>query len=147
MEARGNDASYPGQGRNFVRSSVNWGPLPTLVARIFGWQSQKQSTFADGFHTYTLEWDSKFMRFSVDSRLHAMLRVDINRHGKGKGFFHRGGFPPTAQNGSTEVVVQDPWTQYGVTAPFDRRGCFPASFDFDFSLLTMNLLCSVLLDH
>ena len=77
MEARGNGPSYPAQGTNFVRSSLNWGPLPAVAARAFGWQSQKRSTYADGFHTYTFEWDQDFMRFSVDSRLHAMLSLNF----------------------------------------------------------------------
>jgi hypothetical protein len=121
MEGRGNGPTYPAQGSNFVRSSINWGPLPSFTARAFGWQSQKRSTYAADFHTYTLEWDEKFMRFSVDSKLHAMLRIDIDKNGKGKGFFERGGFPETAQNGSNEVVVQDPWSLYGKAAPFNRR--------------------------
>ena len=38
LEARGNGLSYPAQGSNYVRSSVNYGPLPTLLNQIYGWQ-------------------------------------------------------------------------------------------------------------
>ncbi|KLO06572.1 concanavalin A-like lectin/glucanase [Schizopora paradoxa] len=122
MEARGNGPAYPAQGSNFVRSSLNWGPLPAVLGQAFGWQSEKRSTYADDFHTYTFEWDQDFMRFSVDSRLHAMLSLDF-KGGAKNGFFERGGFPPTAINvsGGEEVVVQDPWEGRPNVAPFDQQ--------------------------
>ncbi|KAA1477054.1 glycoside hydrolase family 16 protein [Dentipellis sp. KUC8613] len=116
MEARGNSPSYPGQGTNFVRSSLAWGPLPSLIARVYGWQSQKRSTYASGFHTYTLEWTADFMKAYVDSRLTAMVDLRV-----GKGFWTRGKFPPTAVNGSAEVVVQNPYSGQGPSAPFDQN--------------------------
>lgn len=116
MEARGNDASYPAQGDNFVRSSLNWGPLAQISARFFGWQSMKQKSYADDFHTYTLEWTGSFMRFSVDSRLKAMLDFRL----KGKSMFEIGDFPSTVQNGSTQVVVTNPWEDASNAAPFDQ---------------------------
>ncbi|KAI5117892.1 hypothetical protein M0805_001977 [Coniferiporia weirii] len=119
MEARGNDASYAAQGVNFVRSTLTWGPLDSLIARAFGWQSQKRSTYASGFHTYTLEWSSSFIRASVDSRLHAML--DLSTTSAKESFWERGGFPATATNGSAvDVEVVDPWEGRGNAAPFDQ---------------------------
>jgi len=121
MEARGNGPAYSGQGTNFVRSSLNWGPLPAVTARAFGWQSQKRSNYADDFHLYTFEWDQDFMRFSVDSKLHSMLSLSF-KGGSKKSFWERGGFPATAVNGSAneEVVVQDPWEGRPNVAPFDQ---------------------------
>ena len=37
VEARGNGPTYPAQGSNFVRSSLNYGPFPTLLNQIYGW--------------------------------------------------------------------------------------------------------------
>ena len=37
IEARGNGPTYPAQGSNFVRSSLNYGPLPTVLNQIYGW--------------------------------------------------------------------------------------------------------------
>ena len=37
MEARGNGPTYPEQGSNFVRSSLNYGPFPTVLNQIYGW--------------------------------------------------------------------------------------------------------------
>ncbi|KAJ7245950.1 concanavalin A-like lectin/glucanase domain-containing protein, partial [Mycena rebaudengoi] len=60
MEARGNGPSYPKQGVNYVRSSLNWGPTAFLnaVALTYGWP-WRRGTFDNGFHTYVLEWDER----------------------------------------------------------------------------------------
>ncbi|KAI0055569.1 concanavalin A-like lectin/glucanase [Artomyces pyxidatus] len=123
MEARGNMPTYPAQGNNFARASLAWGPLPGLVARAYGWQSQKRSNYAQGFHTYTLEWTPDFMKVYVDSRLQAMLDLKVNSKAASEGgyFWHRGGFPVTAQNNSaTPIVVPNPWAGASEAAPFDQ---------------------------
>ena len=102
MEARGNAPSYPAQGRNFVRASLNYGPLASLPTQLFGFISQKQSSFDQDFHTYALEWTPDWMRFYVDSRLKAMMNLKITGKG-GKDFFKRGNYPDTATNGSSVV--------------------------------------------
>lgn len=117
MEARGNLDTYPQQGNNYVRSTLRWGPLDSVIADAFGWQSQKRTSYAEGFHTYTFEWTSSFMRISVDSRLHAMLDLSVSK----QSFWDRGDFPSTAQNGSTETVVDDIWEGQPNSAPFDQE--------------------------
>jgi hypothetical protein len=66
MEARGNQRSYPAQGVDVVRASLNWGPLTWLneVSRTFGWWQSRRGTFNEDFHTYVLEWSDKFMLVS-----------------------------------------------------------------------------------
>jgi len=125
IEARGNGPTYPAQGSNFVRSSLNYGPLPTVLNQIYGWYSQKRSSLDQSFHTYTLEWDHNFMRFYTDSRLHAMLETQVQGQSLGakkKSFWDKAGFPLTALNGSAgaEVVVTDPWKGSSYMAPFDQ---------------------------
>ena len=141
VEARGNGPTYPAQGSNVVRSSLNYGPFPTLLNQIYGWLvsrflfsvtqhsplptrfSLKRSSFDQSFHTYTLEWDSNFMRFYTDSRLHAMLETQTQTVGaKKKSFWDKAGFPLTAVNGSSgaQVVVTNPWVGSGDMAPFDQ---------------------------
>ena len=85
MEARGNGIEYQGQGVNFVRSSLNYGPMSTLLAKIYGWQSAKRVGYDQAFHTYTLEWTDKWIRVSVDNRINAML--DLTVTGKGNSFW------------------------------------------------------------
>lgn len=58
------------------------------------------------------------MRFYTDSRLHAMLDLRLTKNKES--FWSRGGFPKTIQNGSTEAVVQDPYSGRGYAAPFDQ---------------------------
>jgi len=118
IEARGNSPAYKAQGNNFVRSSLNYGPMPALFQQIFGWYSMKRSSFTKGFHTFVLEWDEKFMRFYTDNRVTAMLELQLT--GKKDGFWERGSFPLTAQNGSAEVVVDNPWKGRGKNAPYDQ---------------------------
>jgi hypothetical protein len=82
MEARGNSPAYPAQcvqrptlpfrflkktifyrGINFVRGSLNWGPLTWLNAvwKTYGWWTMRRTTYADDFHTYALEWTQDFL--------------------------------------------------------------------------------------
>ncbi|KAK7062554.1 hypothetical protein VNI00_000042 [Paramarasmius palmivorus] len=118
MESRGNGIEYPFQGVNYVRSSFNYGPMAALLTQIFGWWSMKREGFNQQFHVYTLEWTPQWMRVFVDSRLHAMLDLSIKK--EKESFFNRGGFPQTAQNGSSQVVVPNPWSGQGWNAPFDQ---------------------------
>lgn len=122
MEARGNPQSYPAQGANFVRSSLNYGPMATLQTHLIGWWQEKRYTYAEGFHTYALEWTPDWMRFYVDSRLQAMMNVAVTGKG-GKSFFDRAAYPATAINVTGEVVpVLDVWAEAGgaASAPFDQ---------------------------
>lgn len=122
MEARGNGPEYTAQGINYVRSSLNYGPLATLQSHIFGWWSNKRASYDGEFHTYTMEWTPDWMRFYVDARLQAMMNVKINGRG-GKSFFELGNYPDTAKNGSdADVVVTDVWADMGGSraAPFDQ---------------------------
>ncbi|KAM5543724.1 hypothetical protein V8D89_002341 [Ganoderma adspersum] len=123
MESRGNGLSYPAQGSNFVRASLNYGVLESVQTHIFGWWSQKRASYDQDFHVYTLEWTPNWMRFSVDSRLQSMMNIQIT--GKnGKDFFDRGHYPATATNGSSvAVVVNNIWQQAGgsAAAPYDQE--------------------------
>ncbi|EKM53200.1 glycoside hydrolase family 16 protein [Phanerochaete carnosa HHB-10118-sp] len=119
MEARGNDLTYPAQGDNFVRSTLNYGVFETLQTQIFGWYQQKRTTFAEGFHTYSLEWSPSFIRTYVDSRLQATLTIDITGKG-GHSFFDRGHYPAAAHNNTaTEIPVTNIWSN-SPAAPFDQ---------------------------
>ncbi|KZV74223.1 glycoside hydrolase family 16 protein [Peniophora sp. CONT] len=120
MEARGNGLDYGAQGANVVRSSLTWGPMESLTKRAYGWQTMKRKTYAEDFHTYTLEWTGDFMKAYVDSRLKAMIDFKTTGSG-GKSFWTRGDFPKTAQNGSSEVVVPNPYDGHSPMAPFDTE--------------------------
>jgi len=118
MEARGNGPNYPFQGTNYVRGSLNWGPVTWLneVWRTYGWWNLKRGTYDQGFHTYSMEWTEKFINIYVDSRLHHMMEITIN-----EAFWDRGDFPATVQNGSEIVPLENPWINGTKAAPFDER--------------------------
>ncbi|KAI9459526.1 glycoside hydrolase family 16 protein [Boletus coccyginus] len=117
MEARGNSRSYPNQGIDYVRGSLNWGPLSFLNAfyKTFGWWTQRRTDYGEAFHTYVLEWTSSFLRVYVDSRLNFMLELSFNEP-----FFTRGDFPSVVINGSTPIVLQNPWVNGTNATPFDQ---------------------------
>ncbi|KAJ8073522.1 hypothetical protein PM082_011798 [Marasmius tenuissimus] len=129
MESRGNAASYPFEGVNWVRSSLNYGPLPSLLKQLTSSVPLKRAKagYAQEFHTYTLEWTPKFMRMFIDSRLHASM--DIATTKKKESFWTRGSFPATAPDGpaGAQVVVENVWEKWG--------GGYNAPFDQDFYLL------------
>lgn len=77
MQARGNGPSYTAQGSNYVRSILTYGPLSNLLAKSYGWQNVKQTSYDQGFHTYTIEWTENFIKSYVDSRLTAMLALKV----------------------------------------------------------------------
>ncbi|KAJ7489448.1 glycoside hydrolase family 16 protein [Mycena latifolia] len=116
MEARGNSPAYEQQGSNFVRSTVQYGPLDSVVARLYGWYGLKRTSFDKGFHTYGMEWNDKWMRFYVDTRVHTTL--DITTKTNKQSFWNRAGFPDTAQNGSAIVELDNPYDS--INAPFDK---------------------------
>ncbi|KAG6380018.1 glycoside hydrolase family 16 protein [Boletus reticuloceps] len=118
MEARGNARSYPNQGVDYVRGSLNWGPLSFLNAyyKTFGWWTQRRTDYGEAFHTYVLEWTPSFLRIYVDSRLNYMLQLSFNEP-----FFTRGNFPSVVENGSTPIVLQNPWVNGTNATPFDQR--------------------------
>ncbi|KAJ7103738.1 glycoside hydrolase family 16 protein [Mycena epipterygia] len=116
MEARGNGPTYAAQGSNFVRSTIQYGPLASVVKLLFGWYGLKRTSFDKGFHTYGMEWDEQWMRFYVDTRVHTVL--DITTKTSKESFWNRANFPATAQNGSSEQVITNPYTN--INSPFDK---------------------------
>ncbi|EAU86691.2 glucan 1,3-beta-glucosidase [Coprinopsis cinerea okayama7 len=128
IEGRGNGPSYSHQGSNYVRSSLNYGPLSALYTQIFGWQGMKRKSFDQDFHTYTLEWTPDFIRMFVDKRIIAMLEVTGLRTKK-KNFWARGKYPQVASNWTADdtgngemVVVKNIWEENegAANAPFDQ---------------------------
>ncbi|PCH34591.1 glycoside hydrolase family 16 protein [Wolfiporia cocos MD-104 SS10] len=118
MEARGNGPSYGAQGTNYVRASLNWGPFSWLngVSKTYGWWTTRRSTYAEGFHTYAVEWTPHFIRMYVDTRLDHMLQLSFNEP-----FFTRGDFPTTILNDSQYIVTPNPWVNGTPNvAPFDQ---------------------------
>ncbi|KAG5352849.1 hypothetical protein C0989_012603 [Termitomyces sp. Mn162] len=56
-------AKIPRGGTNWVRASLNWGPLTWLngVAKTYGAWNLRRGSYDTDFHTYVLEWTEEFM--------------------------------------------------------------------------------------
>lgn len=117
MESRGNGRDYPDQGIDYVRGSLNWGPISFIdaVYKTFGWWTQRRTDYGEAFHTYALEWTDQFIRIYVDSRLQYMLQLSFSEP-----FFSRGDFPAVVENGTTPIVLENPWVNGTNATPFDQ---------------------------
>ncbi|KAJ7651192.1 glycoside hydrolase family 16 protein [Roridomyces roridus] len=118
VESRGNGLQYTNRGANYVQGSLNWGPNVLLngVSKSYSWWSDRRKLFSSDFHTYALEWTDKFLRISVDSRLHTLLDMPFD-----KPFYTRGEFPPTIiDTHGQAVAVQNPWQNGTNATPFDQ---------------------------
>ncbi|GJJ11703.1 hypothetical protein Clacol_005939 [Clathrus columnatus] len=115
---------WPASGQNFIRSSLNWGPTVTLNRefKTIGFWSDRRTSYAKGFHTYTLEWTSDYVRVYVDKRTDRSMEIAFNTP-----FFSRGDFPDQITNGSATVPLANPWQGRGDSAPFDQRMQSPFS--------------------
>jgi len=100
---------------------MHWGPSPAHDGywKTQGWWADKQDSFDTKFHTYTLEWNEKFLWTYIDTRVHRIFKFKFDLN---KPFFERGKYPPTTFNGTQLVPLSNPWagsTSPGV-APFDQ---------------------------
>ncbi|KAB5525521.1 concanavalin A-like lectin/glucanase domain-containing protein [Coniochaeta sp. 2T2.1] len=119
MEARGNDMDYPG-GRNIFFSTLHWGPSSetdsywqTMAVRV-----KRRTDFADGFHTFGLEWTDKHIYTYYDSRLTQVFYTDFTAHNP---MWSRGSFAEKSENNS---LFTNPWetsTSTTGNAPFDKK--------------------------
>ncbi len=115
MEGRGNNYTYPQGGNSIISSTLHWGPETSLDQWYQNNDKQQalHSTYAAGFHTFSLEWSEKYLFTYIDSRLLQVLYTNFE-----KPFWQKGNFPPGDSN-HTRLV--DPWSQTGRDAtPFDQ---------------------------
>lgn len=136
MESRGNNYTYTTGGNNVVHQTTHWGPNGQLdkdSVTTAGTQAL-HSTFADGFHTFGLQWtgkpifssyymqscvqeadtlSEKYLFTYVDTRIRQILYQKFD-----KPQWDVGHFPPTYPNGTATV---DPWTNGTNAAPFDQN--------------------------
>lgn len=129
VESRGNGIEYTARGSNYVQGTLNWGPTPDLnsAAKSYSWWSDKRQGFDEGFHIYRLEWDERFLRISIDTRLHTLLDISFN-----EAFFTRGDYPDTFVNQTTGALqgLVNPWINAS-----DSNSVNAAPFDRDFYLI------------
>jgi hypothetical protein len=116
---RGNDASYPFRGINYISSMLHWGPSLAYDRYYWtwGWTEQRRAYYNAGFHVYGLEWTDKYLWTYIDSRVNQVVSLDFKK----KNFFKRGMFPKVVANGTDEITLVNPWLKSdNNSAPFDR---------------------------
>jgi hypothetical protein len=135
VESRGNGIAYTAHGANYVQGALNWGPTPELngVSKSYSWWSDKRIPFSRDYHTYVLEWTTRFIRIYVDTRLHTLLEYQFNEP-----FFEKGDYPSEITNGTSGQVqtLQDPWVDPETGLPKESaKDRWAAPFDQDFYLI------------
>ncbi|KAF8979219.1 hypothetical protein BGZ46_005687 [Entomortierella lignicola] len=93
VESRGNGPEYPAGGVDKVASTLHWGPSYEfnrfeMTHKEYALRSGK--TFADDFHTFTLDWKPEGLKTYVDNNL--VLDVPFND------MFKKGKFPSWIDN-------------------------------------------------
>ncbi|KAJ8502368.1 hypothetical protein ONZ45_g11829 [Pleurotus djamor] len=119
------EATRDSAGNAFTASQLTPSFLAPLSTSVSGALTMKRSLLNEGFHTYVVEWTPEWIRWYVDGRVTGKIgEVQLVTKGfgtpKGHSMFELGKFPKTAKNGSTEVVVENPWASGGPSAPFDQ---------------------------
>ncbi|ODQ49727.1 concanavalin A-like lectin/glucanase [Saitoella complicata NRRL Y-17804] len=126
MEARGNTPGVGVEGRDYVSSTLQWGPS-SAYNRYWKTSSvvrMQHGDYSDRFHTFGLEWTPEYVFAYVDSRLRQGMSVRFS-----KSFYERGQFPRSDWQNNT--VILDPWT--GTDALPDASNATP--FDQEFYLI------------
>lgn len=107
MESRGNTPAGGWEGRDFVSSTLHWGPhYPQNGFEKTSKSVQSTSgSFDQDYHVYSVEWTPERIATFVDGKL--LLDVPITET-----FWNKGGW-----NGST---YENPWEGRPTNAPFDQ---------------------------
>jgi len=104
-----------------MRSTLHWGPDSHEDGYLHSTDTANalHTTYAAGFHTYGLEWSSKYLLTWVDSRLDQVYYTNFNTP-----FWNRGDFP-----------AADPYTGQALVNPWGATGSDASPFDQDFYLI------------
>lgn len=117
MEAKGNDHKYP-YGRDYFNSALHWGPTSKTDAylRTTGINRIRRTDFAEGYHTFGLEWSEKYLFTYRDSRLRQVFYTNFDQsYGT---MWQRGYFSQMTEN---NTLLTDPWSKTGrYNTPFDE---------------------------
>ncbi|CED82980.1 Glycoside hydrolase, family 16 [Phaffia rhodozyma] len=119
VQGRGNGASYPTRGVDYISSALHWGVWTALDRTYWtwGWNQQRRKYYNKGFRTFGLEWTDKYIMTYVDSRVQQTIHYDLSS----ESFWDRAQYPSVVKNDSTDVTVTNPWAKSNNnSAPFDR---------------------------
>ncbi|XP_057295319.1 beta-1,3-glucan-binding protein-like [Hydractinia symbiolongicarpus] len=118
LESRGNDVltsqtdeDITPVGNQMVSQSLHWGPYVSQNGqpKTMGRKILKSGSFADDYHTFTLDWTSESLSLSIDKE--ETLNVTMTD----KGFWELGGFSERLKD------ISNPWSSGSNLAPFDQE--------------------------
>ncbi|KAF2636440.1 concanavalin A-like lectin/glucanase [Massarina eburnea CBS 473.64] len=115
MESRGNNYTYAQGGNNIASSTLHFGPND---ANDGWWRNNVKrkvlhTSYAKGFHTFGVEWSTKYIFTYIDSRL---IQVMYTRFAEP--FWDYGRFPLSDSNGTR---LDNPWAGANdIAAPFNQ---------------------------
>ncbi|GAO46745.1 hypothetical protein G7K_0967-t1 [Saitoella complicata NRRL Y-17804] len=118
LESRGNDITYTGNGRNWMTSTLHWGPSSSYDRY---WKTRnvrmtEQTTLSADYHKIGFEWTDKYMYMWLDNRIRQVMFIDTSANAKT--FWNRGDFPE--RDSDTQELLVNPWTEGTHSAPFDQ---------------------------
>lgn len=113
VESRGNNYTYFDGGSNYASSALHWGPTKDFDAywRTTDKKRIQHSTYTDGFHTFGLEWNEKYLYTYIDTRLRQVFYTPFDQPQ-----WERGRFP---QSDRTGEIITNPWNTNRYNTPFD----------------------------
>lgn len=120
-ESRGNGRDYAEGGLNYYYGTLHWGPTVHTDAywKTTNAKKLRRGTYADGYHTYGIEWTENYIYFYVDSRVHQILFIGFNQK---QPLFDLGNFG--RQTDENNTLLDNPWKDSTSTtgnAPFDQK--------------------------
>ncbi|RDA85495.1 hypothetical protein CP532_0027 [Ophiocordyceps camponoti-leonardi (nom. inval.)] len=120
MESRGNSRLYPEGGNDIYYGTLHWGPTAETDSYWLttGAKKIRRGDFSKEFHTFGIQWTSRYIYFYLDSRIHQIKFVDFRRD---RPLYRLGRFSQMAEN---QTLLADPWSGSKSptgNAPFDQR--------------------------
>ncbi|KAJ6260903.1 Beta-glucanase [Drechslerella dactyloides] len=111
--AKGNQAGYPGGGRNIFTSTLHWGVSRTadrFWKTTFG-RRVRRTDYTKGYNTFGLEWTKDYLFTYHNGRTYSVLWIGFLK----ESLWELGQFP---NNGSLQA---NPWAvSENMNAPFDQ---------------------------
>lgn len=77
INARGNPPGYGELGSDYMQSALHWGPNKLFDSYYLSWgiRRDKVSGYANGFRTYTMEWNDQYLMTYIDNKVQTALTV------------------------------------------------------------------------
>lgn len=117
VESRGNGYDYPEGGKDWMTSTLHWGPswLADAYWKTTAGRHLRRTDYTKEFNTFGLEWSEDYIFTYLNSRLVQTLYTGFK---KNKNMWELGQFSKMSENKS---LLDNPWVNTtSHNAPFDQ---------------------------